>query len=140
MRLSDPTGLYETRMFSDVLDVSREHLEPGMNVVLTVEATLEGDELSLLARAVQPVDAAVAGAAHAGMRIFVRDREGLPSLAARLEEIRRDLKSARRGPVMVMVTEPGWEAEIELRETCPVTPQVIGAVKVLPGVAHIEQF
>ena len=56
------------------------------------------------------------------------------------EEIRRDLKSSRRGPVTVMVTEPGWEAEIELRETCPVTPQVIGAVKVLPGVAHIEQF
>ncbi len=140
VRLSDPTGLYETRMFSDVLDVAREHLEPGMNVVLTVEATLEGDELSLLARAVQPVDLAVAGAADAGMRIYVRDREGLPSLAARLEEIRRDLKSSRRGPVTVMVTEPGWEAEIELRETCPVTPQVIGAVKVLPGVAHIEQF
>jgi DNA polymerase-3 subunit alpha len=140
VRLSDPTGLYETRMFSDVLDVAREHLEPGMNVVLTVEATLEGDELSLLARAVQPVDLAVAGAADAGMRIYVRDREGLPSLAARLEEIRRDLKSSRRGPVTVMVTEPGWEAEIELAETCPVTPQVIGAVKVLPGVAHIEQF
>ena len=58
MRLSDPTGLYEVRMFSDVLDAARDHLEPGRSVVLTVEATVEGDELRLLARAAQPIDVA----------------------------------------------------------------------------------
>ena len=73
VRLSDPTGLFEVRMFSDVLDVARDHLEPGMSVVLTVEATLEGDELKLLAKAAQPIDAAVAGAASTGLRVFLDD-------------------------------------------------------------------
>ncbi len=73
VRLSDPTGLYEVRMFSDVLDAARDHLEPGRSVVLTVEATLEGDELKLLAKAAQPIDLAVAGAASAGLRVFVDD-------------------------------------------------------------------
>ncbi len=36
--LSDPTGLYEVTVFSDVLDTARDHLEPGRNVVLTVRA------------------------------------------------------------------------------------------------------
>ena len=65
-------------MFSDVLDLARDHLEPGMSVVLTVEATLEGDELKLLAKAAQPIDAAVAGAASAGLRVFSRRRGGAP--------------------------------------------------------------
>ena len=34
--LSDPTGLYEVTVFSDVLEACRDHLEPGKNVVLTV--------------------------------------------------------------------------------------------------------
>ena len=91
VRLSDPTGLYEVRMFSDVLDTVRDHLEPGRSVVLTVEATLEGDELQLLAKAAQPIDAAVAGAASAGLRIFLDDAAAAaPSLAARLDAVRRD--------------------------------------------------
>ena len=52
--LSDPSGLYEVTVFSDTLESARNHLEPGQAVVLTVEATLEGETLKLLARAAQP--------------------------------------------------------------------------------------
>ena len=48
--LSDPTGLYEVTLFSDVLDASRDHLENGANVVVTVEATMEAEQVKLLAR------------------------------------------------------------------------------------------
>ena len=54
--LSDPTGLYEVTVFSDVLEASREFLEPGRNVVLTVKADPDGDGVKLLANAVQPID------------------------------------------------------------------------------------
>ena len=86
------------RLFSDVLEAARDHLEPGRSVVLTVEATVEGDELRLLARHVQPIDAAVAGAATAGLRVYLDDAAAAaPSLAARLEQIRREPETASAG-------------------------------------------
>ena len=142
VRLSDPTGLYEVRVFSDVLDASREHLEPGRSVVLTVEATLEGDEMKLLARGVQPIDIAVAGAANAGLRIYVNDAAAGPSLATRLADIARGGGKLRRGPVELVLVAPDLdgEVEIELAERYPLTPQVIGALKTAPGVVHLEEF
>ena len=132
VRLSDPTGLYEVRMFSDVLDAARDHLEPGRSVVLTVEATLEGDELKLLAKAAQPIDLAVAGAAS--------DRPArLPRRRRRRDLARRpprppsarDAAARRRGPVnlVLMNAELPGEVEIALPEPYPMSPQVLGALK-----------
>ena len=142
VRLSDPTGLFEVRMFSDVLDAARDHLEPGMSVVLTVEATLEGDELRLLAKAAQPIDAAVAGAATLGLRVFLDDAAAAPSLAARLAAVVRDANARRRGPVNLVLMHPELpgEVEIALSEPYPMSPQVMGALKTVPGVVHIEEF
>ena len=115
VRLSDPTGLYEVRVFSDVLDAARDHLEPGRSVVLTVEATVEGDELRLLARHVQPIDAAVAGAGDAGLRVYLDDAAAAaPSLAARLDQIGRDPGSRKRGPIELVVMAPDLPGETML--------------------------
>jgi DNA polymerase-3 subunit alpha len=140
VRLSDPTGAFEVRMFPDVLDPARDHLEPGRSVVLAVEATLEGDEMKLLAKAVQPVDAAVAGAASAGLRIYVNDAAAAPSLAVRLAAA-SDPRSRSRGPIRLVLLTPDLpEVEIALPETYPITPQVASALKHVPGVVHIEDF
>jgi DNA polymerase-3 subunit alpha len=141
VRLSDPTGLFEVRMFGDVLEPAREHLEPGRGVVLAVEAVLEGDELKLLARAAQPVDAAVADAAGTGLRVFVNDAAAAPSLAARLKAA-DDLRGRGRGPIHVVLLDgalPG-EVEIALPGLHPVTPQVLSAIKHVTGVVHVEEF
>jgi len=142
VRLSDPTGLYEVRMFSDVLDVARDHLEPGRSVVLTVEATLEGDELKLLAKAALPIDVALAGAASTGLRLFVDNAAAAPSLAARLAAITRDASARRRGPINLILMHPELpgEVEIALPEAYPMSPQVLSALKNVPGVVHIEEF
>ncbi len=143
VRLSDATGLYEARMFSDVIDAAREHLEPGANVVLTVEATVEADELKLLAKAVQPIDVAVAGAASAGLRVFVNDGAAAGPLANRLGTIAREAGAVRRrGPVSLILLHPELpgEVEIALPDPYPMTPQILGALKTLPGVVHVEEF
>jgi DNA polymerase-3 subunit alpha len=142
VRLSDPTGLYEVRMFSDVLEPARDHLEPGRNVILTVEATLEGDELRLLAKAAQPIDVALAGAASAGLRIFLDDAAAAPSLAARLGAVARESAARRRGPVNLILMHPELpgEVEIALPDPYPMSPQVLGALKTVPGVVHVEEF
>ncbi|TPE53619.1 DNA polymerase III subunit alpha [Amaricoccus solimangrovi] len=141
VRLSDPTGLFEVTVFSDTLEAARQWLEPGCNVVLTVEAETDGDEMKLLARGAQPVDEAVAGAAAAGLRIFVNDAGAAPSLATRLGAIARD-GGARPGPVEIVVMAPDLPGEtvLALKDPYPVSPRVIGAVKSVSGVVLVEEF
>ncbi|MFO1209395.1 MAG: DNA polymerase III subunit alpha [Amaricoccus sp.] len=142
VRLSDPTGLYEVRMFSDALEPARDFLEPGRSVVLTVEADAEGDELRLLAKAAQPIDLAVANAASTGLRIYVGDAVAASSLAARLGGVAREAGARRRGPVNLVLMHPELpgEVEIALPDRYPMSPQVTAALKSAPGVVHIEEF
>ncbi len=142
VQLSDPTGLYEVTMFSDVLETAREFLDTGANVVLQVEATLEADQLKLLARGVQPVDDNIAGEIGAGLRIFVEEPEAIPSVAGLLERAKGEAKLKGRGPVHLCLMAPDLPGEVDvlLGDDFPVTPQIRGALKSLGGVMMVEEM
>jgi DNA polymerase-3 subunit alpha len=142
VRLSDPTGLFEVRMFSDVLDGARDFLEPGRNVVLTVVATPEGDDLGILAKTAQPIDVALAGAASAGLRLFLAEPDTVPALAKRLDAVTAEARGARSGPIHLVLSDPELvgEVEVALPAPYPLTPQVIGALRSVQGVLHVEEF
>lgn len=139
-QLSDPTGLYEVTLFSDTLEAAQELLVSGQNVVLAVEANMEGDTLKLLARSVQPVDAAVANAAAVGLKVFISEADAIPSLAKRLED--KNNPRTSKGPVNVILLHPDLpgEVEIALPDEYPVNPQIMAAIKHVPGVVTIEEF
>ncbi|MGY6411432.1 MAG: DNA polymerase III subunit alpha [Alkalilacustris sp.] len=139
-QLSDPTGLYEVTVFSETLEAGREHLEPGCNVVLTVEATAEGETLKLLAREIRPVDAVVARAGAAGLRIHVGDPEAVTSVAGLLAQLGA-VRGAAKGPIRVCIADPatGNEIDITIGRDLPVTPQIRGAIRALPGVLTVEE-
>jgi DNA polymerase-3 subunit alpha len=140
--LSDPTGLFEAMLFSDVLETARDLLEPGRNVVLTVEATAETEQLRLLARSVAPVDTVVADAAPGGLRVFVERAEAVAAVASLLTRARREAPARARGPVMLCLMAPDLPGEVEVTvgEDLPVAPQVRGALKSLPGVVTVEEL
>ncbi len=142
VQLSDPTGLYEVTMFSDVLEVSREFLESGSNVVLTVEATYEGEQLKLLARGVQPIDGVVAEAGGMGLRIFVEEELAITGVAGLLDRAKADAKLKGRGPVQLCLMDPDLPGEVDvlLGEDFPVNPQIKGALKSLDGVLMVEEM
>ncbi|MBK5926798.1 DNA polymerase III subunit alpha [Rhodobaculum claviforme] len=139
-QLSDPTGLYEVTVFSETLEAGRQHLEPGCNVVLTVEATAEGETLKLLARDIRPVDAVVAGAGAAGLRIHLADAVAVPSVAALLEKLGA-ARGTARGPIHVCVADPasGHEIDVTIGRSLPVTPQIRGALRTLQGVIAVDE-
>jgi len=142
VQLSDPTGLYEVTVFSDTLEEYRESFEVGANVVLAVEANMEGEQLKLLARSVQMIDSAVADAAAMGLRVFINESETAASVAAVLARAAEGAAKRTKGPVNLLLMHadlPG-EVEISLGEAFPVTPQVKGAIKSLPGVVVVEEF
>jgi DNA polymerase III subunit alpha len=91
-------------VFSDTLEAGRQYLETGQNVVLTVEATMEAETLKLLARGVQPIDAVVADAGAAGLRVHVDAPEAIGRGRALLAR-HKDGPSRARGPVWFCVAD-----------------------------------
>ncbi|MFC3084521.1 DNA polymerase III subunit alpha [Tabrizicola soli] len=137
VQLSDPTGLYEVTCFSEVLEASRDHLDAGSNVVLTVKAELEGDSLKLLAQSITPVDAATATAGAQDLRIHLVRPEAAISLASLLSKV----EGRQRAAITLCVTDPeGREIDIDLPGQYPVTPQIKGAIKAMQGVLAVEEI
>jgi len=141
-QLSDPSGAYEVTLFSEALEASREHLESGSKVLITVEATMESDQLKLLGRSVAPVEAAIAGAGVSGLRIFVETAGALPQIASVLGRAADQMPRAARGPIQLCLSDPALPGEVELDAGLefPVTPEIKGAVKSLDGVLAVEEF
>jgi DNA polymerase-3 subunit alpha len=136
VQLSDPTGLYEVTVFSDTLEAARDHLEPGKNVVLNVEATLEGDTLKLLCRGAAPIDALAAEAGANALRIHLDRAEAVASVAALFAKV----EGRHRAQVTITVPDgQGREIDLVLPQPYPVTPQIKGAVKAISGVVMVEE-
>ena len=140
-QLSDPTGQYEVTIFSDTLEAARDHLETGSQVVLTCEATMEADQLKLLARSVAPIDTAVADAGSSGLRVFLDAPDAILSVQTILENAARDKVRGGRGPVYFCLMDPALpgEVEIDLGQDFPVNPQIKGALRSLEGVMEVEE-
>ena len=141
--LSDPTGLYEVTVFSDTLEAGREYLEPGQNVVLTVEATAEADQLKLLCRGVQPIDRAVADAAPAGLKIYVGPEADIGPVFTLLDRVTGEARTRVRSPVNLCILlddDDLGEVDLVCGGRYAITPQVKGAVKSLPGVVMVEDL
>ncbi|MDC0738110.1 DNA polymerase III subunit alpha [Cognatishimia sp. SS12] len=141
-QLSDPTGAYEVTIFSETLEKSREHLETGSKVVVTVEATMEADQLKLLAKSIGPIDAVVADAGSAGLRIFIEKPEALSTIANVLNDARADIKTGPRGPVVFNLMNPELpgEVEIDTGQEYPINPQIKGALRSLDGIMDIQDY
>ncbi|MBR9766158.1 MAG: DNA polymerase III subunit alpha, partial [Rhodobacteraceae bacterium] len=140
-QLSDPTGAYEVTIFSETLEKSREFLENGSKVVLTVEANVEADQLKLLARSIGPMDQAVADAGAMGLKIFVEAAGAIPSVASVLAGTADTVRGVAKGPIHFCLMDPALpgEVEVDAHVEFPVTPQVKGAIKSLPGVLAVEE-
>jgi DNA polymerase-3 subunit alpha len=129
--LSDPTGMFETMVFSELLATSRPLLEAGRSVLITVGADWDGDELKLRALAIADLDQAAANAGE-GLRVYLEDASPLGGIAGAL-------RNPGKGIVTLVVPgSAGQEVEIRLPQRQQITPAMRGAIKSLPGVASVE--
>ena len=130
---SDPSGQFETVIFSDLLASARDLLEPGSAVVARVEADVDGEEVRLRLQGVEPLEQATAGL-QSGITIFLRDERPIESIARRLA-------NGGKAPVQLILQLPGGrEVAIALGERFSLSPQVKGAIKAIPGVIDVQDF
>ena len=130
---SDPTGQFETVVFSDTLAQMRDLLEPGKAVVIRVEAEVEGEDIKLRLQSLEPLDKAAASVVQ-GVQIFIRD-------AAPIESIAKRLQTGGRAPArLTLLLESGREVDIALGSKYAITPQVKGALKAIHGVVDVQDL
>ena len=137
--LSDPTGLYEVTVFSDLLNASRDQLEPGQNVVLQVKVEPSGDQVKMLANSVTALEDAVADAGAGCLAVEMQGADTIPRLAEVLGRIRTDIivPPRSRGPVRLRLREGDEVIEIEIANDAPLTTPARQALRAVPGVLDV---
>jgi DNA polymerase-3 subunit alpha len=131
--LSDAGGAYEAMFFSEVLTASRELLESGQPLLISVDARLDGEQLRLGAQHVDSLDSAVAKATKKVMVYFDDDR-AVPTLK---EIISQDGKG--HGRIVLVARTMTQEIEIQLNEGYQLSGRTIGALKDAPGVMDVRE-
>ncbi|MGQ4273026.1 DNA polymerase III subunit alpha [Terrihabitans sp. B22-R8] len=129
VKLSDPTGHYEAILFSEGLSEYRELLEPNTSVVVSLQASLDGDEVRARILSVVPLEEAASKFGQS-LQVFVRDPEPIDLIASRLQ------RGGESEISMVLLTD-GAEIEIKLPGRYRVPPPVAAAIKAVPGVLDV---
>jgi DNA polymerase-3 subunit alpha len=131
--LSDPTSQFEATVYQERLSEWRDLLEPGQSLLLTISAEFDAESEEVRARIqkAEPLEA-VAAKASRTMRVFLDAPGPIERLANRLD--------AGEGTVSVvlLLRETKREVEIRLPGQYRVTPQIVGAIKAVPGIVHVE--
>ena len=133
VQLSDPSGTYEAILFQEGLSQFRDLLEKGADVLVTLQAAAEGEDVRARIVNVERLTEAAAKV-QKGLRVFVRDEKPL-------ESIERRLTAPGEGEVSLVVILGPQEGEVEIRlpGRYAVSAAIAGALKAAPGVVAVEQ-
>ncbi|MGF1610845.1 MAG: DNA polymerase III subunit alpha [Kiloniellales bacterium] len=141
VQLSDTGGPYEVVVFSEVLARSRELLDSGQPLLLSVEARGEGEDVRLMAQEIEPLDHAVTQAA-VGLKLYLHDAAPLESLKSLLGRDANGKSGNGKGSngggrakiAFVLDLADGQEVEMELPGGYRLSPAMRQAIKAIPGV------
>jgi DNA polymerase III subunit alpha len=134
VQMSDPSGIFEITLFSELLSETRGLLDAGEPLVVTVDVRSEEENLRLTAQKIEPLDAVVADAA-AGLRVFLGEVRALDSLKSVIAR-----ETGGRGRVTVVLDLPSREVEIAIPGGFKVDPRTRAAVKSLPGILDVHEI
>ena len=131
VQLSDQSGQYEAILFQEGLNQFRDLLVKGANLLLGIQAQLEGDDVRARIVSVQLLEEA-AQRVQKGLQIFVRSPEPLTSIAPLL------LAKGEGEVSIIAMTADRAECEIKLPGRFKISPQIAGAIKAIPGIVAVE--
>ena len=141
IQMDDPSGTFEVTVFSQVLDFSRDFLFKGSNVVLNVEASIDGHQLKLLAKSIEPLEKVINETPGLGLRVFIDSKDAARNILEQLEVSLKD-NSKKEGPIELIVISSDLEKDvrIKLSKGYKIDPMVAKALKLVPGVIDAQTF
>jgi DNA polymerase III subunit alpha len=131
VQMSDPSGVFEVTLFSDLVGQSRGLLDSGEPLVVTVDVLREEDNLRLTAQKIEPL-AEVVSENAAGLRVFVGEPKAMPALKQVMAP-----SASGGGRVSIVLDLDDREVEIAIPGGFRIDPAMLDAVKSLPGVLDV---
>ncbi|MCK4938942.1 MAG: DNA polymerase III subunit alpha, partial [Rhodospirillaceae bacterium] len=135
VQFSDTTGAFEAVVFSDQLAAAQGVLEPGQSLFIRANAQFEGGTLRLSAQSLKPLDE-VASQTAAGLNIIVDNDKGLDGL----KEVLASSGKGRGRVGVIARIPPAREVKISLKDGVRVTPELLYAVRTLPGIVEVQEI
>ncbi len=135
LRLSDQAGTFEITLFSETLARTRDLLVEGNSVLATVDLRMEGESMRITTQDIVPLDQAAANTGG-GIRIIIERADALAPLASLLA---REGKGKGR-IVLAPQLDAGRSLDMVLPGLFNVSPRLAQAMKLLPGVAMIQDL
>jgi DNA polymerase-3 subunit alpha len=134
VRLSDSSGACEVTFFSEVLSRTRDVLVAGQAVLVTADLRMEGEMLRVTAQDAVSLDKAAAED-KGEMRIWI-DR---PAAIETIRGLLNREKGGRGRIVLLPCLDETQDVEVALPEAYMVTPRLAQALKLVSGVARVEE-
>jgi len=136
VKLTDQSGVVELTVFSEVLVMSRDLLEPGTPVLVEVEGRIDGDMVRMMTQNIQSLDKVVANSA-AGVRLFLADAKAAEAMKGVLSKVP---KGKGRIALVLGFPEEERELEFELPERFAVSPSVVQNFRTMPGIERVVEL
>jgi DNA polymerase-3 subunit alpha len=135
VQLSGIEGLFEVVVFAEVLAASRERLETGQPVLITIDVRADGGEIRLNAQTIEDLNAAAENAV-AGLKIRI-------SGADALDGIKQALAAGRRGRghiSLILDTDQDQAVEVTLPGGYAISGQLRSALGAQPGIIELRDI
>jgi DNA polymerase III subunit alpha len=137
---SDTTGQFEAVIFSDTLAASRDLLETGTPVLLSVSAERDGDTVKMRVEGLRGLDDAAAGVQR-GLKL-VLDRHALQKSRDPVTKLKSHLKQGGKGEIRLVLPleDRGREVELIIPGRYDVSPSSAGILSTTPGVVDVSEI
>ncbi|MBW6418918.1 DNA polymerase III subunit alpha [Celeribacter sp. PS-C1] len=145
MNISDSTGqLAGIAMFpkKGEYEPSYEIFEKHDKLVMTLEGRFNDGQFDPMIRSVAPMDAIVADAGGAGLKIYCEDTSAVIQVGELLTRVTQEAKQPPKGAISFCIMAPDYpnEVDIDVPQPFVITPEVKGAIKSFDGVIMVEDM
>ncbi len=135
LRVSDPAGMAEITVFSEVLARRRDLLTAGRPVLATVDVRMEGEGLRVTAQDIVDLQQVAAETGGASLRLWLQRIDAIEPIRAALAR-----GSSGRGRIILLpILGDTRNVEVTLSAGYAVTPQLAQALKLVAGVERVDE-
>ena len=146
MNISDPTGQVSgMALFPDDFEKIRQVFDKTTQVIMTLEARFNEGQFDPIARSATPIENVVSQGEAPGLNVMIDSVEAAEMVQSVLQRFREDDSIKTKGPVRITALAVPLEntvqdVPVEIGDGWPVSPQIKGALKSLPGVVTVEEL
>ncbi len=139
VQLSDPSGIFEVMVFSELLEKHRELLTPGQNIVMGIEVARMGENLRTNLKSVQDIESLDYDQSRPILELTLINEDAIEGLSKMLKRLEGE--QGKKGELRVVLPlGEGATATMKLKDEIPLGAEAQMALSQCAGVIEADTF